>query len=228
MYEAVVSLTAGNKVGIGTASVMTVKPLMVMENLPRFLASGDSIVLNPSVTNRTGKDGYVSLSINATNLDLKNTSERVFVKNGESKNVAFFASAHANGAKDPAFASKLNFRATIEGSDDSDEVENIVPILDRSMEEITATVGHTDDASYTEKLDLSGIDNGKLSISYAASPFATILEGMNYLRAYPYGCIEQQLSAIMPNLAIKALYESVGEKFDLKAITVPRYVDKEQ
>lgn len=41
---------------------------------------------------------------------------------------------------------------------------------------------------------------------------------------YPYGCIEQITSAVIPHIAVKHMYDSVGVPYDLKTKTV-RYYD---
>ncbi len=88
VFEAVVS-ASGNRVGIGSANVGTRKPIMVVSNLPRFFVFGDTITLAPSVINESGKDGYIRINIETTNGKFENMSERIFLKNHESKSVPF-------------------------------------------------------------------------------------------------------------------------------------------
>ena len=42
-----------------------------------------------------------------------------------------------------------------------------------------------------------------------------VLDGLKFLEQFPYGCLEQQFSALMPHLYLKQLYEAVGEAYDL-------------
>lgn len=69
--------------------MVTAKEVMLNENLPRALRSGDAAVLAPVVFNRTSKDSEFEVSIISDALEVSKPSKKTFVKSGESKAVAF-------------------------------------------------------------------------------------------------------------------------------------------
>jgi len=64
--------------------------------------------------------------------------------------------------------------------------------------------------SYTEKIDLTNtiLSSAKLTINFSQTILSNITSGIDFLANFPYGCIEQKQSAILPNVYIKKLYTS--------------------
>lgn len=229
--EALVSTTTGNRIGIATDKIMTQKTVMINENLPRFLGSADVVTFSPVVFNKTGRDQSFDVSINVDNMTVKSPNRTVFVKNGESYTVPFEGTiADIPLSATEPFASKITIKAVAKDSGELDEVENILPIIATSPKETVATVGKTIDSA-DEKIRLSAQirkNGGSLVVSYAASLLPNILSGIEYLKSFPYGCSEQRMSAIMPTVYLKQLYDSVKVPFDLKTKTVKEYIDQYQ
>lgn len=231
VIEALVSTTAGNRVGLATEKIMTTKTVVINENLPRFLGSADAITFSPVVFNKTGKDQSFDVSIAADNMTIKSPARTVFVKNGASYTVPFEATiAEAPLSSNEPFSAKIAIKATAKDSGEIDEVENTLPIVATSTRETVATVGKTQNSA-DEKISL-GADirknGGSLRVNYAASLLPNILSGIDYLKTFPYGCSEQLTSAIMPTVYLKQLYDSVKVPFDLKTQTVKEYIDPYQ
>ncbi len=210
---------------------MTAKTVMINENLPRFLGSGDEITFSPVIFNKTGKNQSFDVTIDASNITIDGAKRTVFIKSGESYTVPFKATVNnieANSSE-PA-AAKITFKATAKESNEVDEVENTLPILQTTTPETVATSGKTTDST-DEQIKLSGDirkNGGSVTVSYAASLLPNILSGMEYLKTFPYGCSEQRTSAIMPTIYLKQLYDSVKVSFDLKTKTVREYIDPYQ
>lgn len=117
MIEALVSTTAGNRVGLATEKIMTQKTVMVNENLPRFLGSSDIVTFSPVIFNKTGRDQSFDVSIIADNMDVRSPKRTVFIRNGESYTVPFEATISdiplsVNGP----FASKIVLKAIAKDS----------------------------------------------------------------------------------------------------------------
>ncbi|MFB0964346.1 MAG: alpha-2-macroglobulin family protein, partial [Patescibacteria group bacterium] len=223
VIETVVSTSADNRIGIAQTSVTTSKEVMVNDNLPRIFRSRDSVTLAPVVFNRTGKDAQFDVSVTADNLAVEKPAKKVLIKNGESATVTFEAvPADVASGQDRATA-KIVF--TAKAGDKSDSVEKTVPVFRSETWETVSTMGSTKDASYDEKLNLAGIDpdRGELLVRYSASLFGNAAEGLDYLVRYPYGCVEQRTSAVMPSVILKRLADAVGSPFDLDKRTVPYY-----
>lgn len=229
MIEALVSTTAGNKVGLATTKIMTAKTVMVSENLPRFLGSADIVTFSPVVFNKTGRDQSFDVSIVANNMTIQSPTRTVFIKNGASYTVPFEATiVNVPLSSSEPFATKITLKAIAKDSKEVDEVENTLPINMTSTKEMVATVGKTT-GSADEKIKLSADirkNGGSVTVNYAASLLPNILSGIEYLKSFPYGCSEQRTSAIMPTVYLKQLYDSVKVPFDLKTKMVKEYIDQ--
>lgn len=117
VIEALVSTTAGNRVGLATEKIMTTKTVLVSENLPRFLGSADTITLSPVVFNKTGKDQSFEVSITADNITIKSPVQTISIRNGESYTVPFEATvAEAPLSGNEPFFSKITFKAVAKDS----------------------------------------------------------------------------------------------------------------
>ena len=157
---------------------MTQKTVMITENLPRFLGSGDVVTFSPVIFNKTGKDQSFDVSIKADNMTIKNATRTVFVKNGGSYGVSFETTIGdvPLSVAEP-FASKITFKAVAKDSGELDEVENTLPIVQTSTKEMVATVGKTTNSA-DEKIKLSSDirkNGGSVTVSYAASLLPNIL-----------------------------------------------------
>ncbi len=223
VIEAVVSTAADNRIGIGSTVVTTSKEIMVNDNLPRVLRSRDSVVLAPVVFNRTGKDAEFQIGLKAENFTAEKPVKKVLIKNGESAAVEFRGVAVDVPRGQDRSVAKFTISATSGGK--TDEIEKSVPVFRSETWETVATMGSTKDASFDEKLNLAGIDpdRGELLVRYSASLFGNATEGLDYLIRYPYGCIEQRTSAVMPNVVLKRFADAIGADFDLDKKTVPYY-----
>lgn len=223
VIEAVVSTPSDNRIGVGEATVTTSKEVMVNDNLPRIFRSKDQTTLAPVVFNRTGADGIFDVSLAAEGFAIEKPSKKVSIKNGESATVEFQVVPGDVVLGEDRTMSKITVTATIGAK--SDSIEKTVPVYRSETWETVATVGSTKDASYDEKLNLTGIDptRGELLVRYSASLFGNAADGLQYLLRYPYGCIEQKTSAILPHVVLKRLSDAIGSEFNLDKVTVPYY-----
>ncbi len=230
VIEALVSTPEDNKIWVNYTTVMTQNPVIIEDNLPRFLNTSDTITFAPVIYNKTGKDSDFVVSLEANNWVLKSINKTVWIKNWESQKVEFlFEVKNAKDFKVGDF-STIKITATSKtNSSDFDWVIKFLPIINSSIIENVSTVWKTDGVSFEEKINISNkdIDNAKLKLNYGWTLFSYLLDGINYLETYPYGCSEQRTSAIMPNIYIKNLYDAAWIPFDLNKKMVKKYIDNE-
>ncbi len=225
VFETVVSTSPDTRVGFGETTAVTAQEVMVNDNLPRFFRADDSVTLAPVVFNRTGKDREFEVSVASEFLDVSG-KKKAFVKNGESKAVSFEAKVRPlRSLANEAEYAKISVEVVSEGV--SDAIEKTLPVVRGDTLESVATIGSTDDASFDETLNLRGIDRNRatLSVRYGGSLFANATDGLSNLLRYPYGCVEQRTSAVVPHVVTKRLYDSLGVPYDLNAVTVDAYSD---
>lgn len=181
--------------------------------------------------NKTGKDQSFDVTLNASHMDIRNSKQTVFIKNGASYTVTFPVTIKSNiETRSDPLASKITIKAQAKDSGELDEVENTLPIVMTSTKETVATAGKTSNSA-DEKIALSSLirkNGGSLTVTYASSLLPNLLSGMKYLSTFPYGCSEQRTSTIMPTVYMKKLYESVQVPFDLKTTMIKEYIDQHQ
>jgi uncharacterized protein YfaS (alpha-2-macroglobulin family) len=90
--------------------------------------------------------------------------------------------------------------------------------------ESTSTFGSTTTGSTTETIAGKNLSStqGELAITQGATLFVGLLDGLRFLEQFPYGCLEQQFSALMPHIYLKELYYAVGEEYNLKQSMISR------
>lgn len=228
VIETLINTPNDNKIWVNRAYIITNKKVMINENTPSFFGSSDEITLAPVLFNKTGKDQSFDITISATNANVINGKETVYLKNNEQKTIKFKIKLN-NIDKNPQQEdfSKINIKAIASETSDQDEIEKLIQIKPTTTSESISTIWKTDLASYEEKIDLSWLPNtsGLLKINYSATLLTALLDGIDYMQNYPYGCSEQITSTIIPNILIKNLYDATWIEFDLNKKTI-KYWDE--
>lgn len=230
--EVVVNTPDDNRLWIARTTLITNKKVMISDNLPRFFGSKDKIVLSPVVFNKTGKDGDFTVSLSVDNVSIKDSNKKVFIKNWEQQIVPFEIEVNdiwISGNKDNIF-SKINIKAVNTTTNDEDEIEKFVQIKETSTPETVSTAGKTDKTSFDEHIDLESLlkNVGNLKVNFGATLMTSLLDGIDYLNNYPYGCSEQKTSAVMPNVFIKNLYDAAQVSFDLKNKFITYWISNDE
>lgn len=230
VLEALVTTPEDNKIWVNYETVMTSKEVMIDDNLPRFLGTDDTIVFSPVIYNRTWKSWDFEVSIEATNGNLKETKKTINLSPWESKKVEFSFDTLKSVNYKSQEISQIRIKA-ISKLDNSklDEIVKKLPINLWTISEDVSTVWKTSDVSSQEKINLSNISKkeAKLTLDYSATLFTYLLDGIDYLSAYPYWCAEQKTSVIMPNVYIKKLYDVSWKEFDFKKKFIKKYINNE-
>ena len=220
VVEALVNTPSDNKIWVSTTTFETNKKLMISDNLPQVFWSLDQISLSPVIFNKIWKDWEFEISLTATNAKVQNSTQKISIKNWEQKTVYFTLKIDDIGINVDKnnLLSEINIKAKSLNTNDEDRIQKFVQIKETSTPEFVATVWKTSDVSYDEKIQIWDVlsNAGVLKINYWASLFTSLLDWIDYLQNYPYGCLEQKISSIMPNIYIKKLYNSAWKEFDLK------------
>ena len=119
------------KTGTLAASAITQKRLMVTPNVPRFLRHGDTCLFSVKVSNLSGKDQTVDVSLSMSNgatgdemaMIVGESAKQLFVKDGASSEVSFVLAA----PRAPVFMA--NYRVIARGDGVSDGEQAAIPLL---------------------------------------------------------------------------------------------------
>ncbi len=103
----------------------------------------------------------------------------------------------------------ITFRAKTD--EDSDGLQWTIPIQVPRLRESVAVSGTITDATGEEKVltpKEAYTELGEIDVTVASTAMVNLAGGMSYLFTYPYGCLEQRASAVLPIILAKDLVEA--------------------
>lgn len=199
----VTALTKDSLFGSGEEKLIVKKPLLLKSALPGFARIGDSFEAGVVVYNYTGEEGEIELLAQAEGISLKGEKERkVFLRDGESREVRFLFEANKTGE------AKLSFKAVMGEYSDGIAV-NLAIDLPRQTETV-ALFGDSLKDEEEEILIPEDIypDIGGVSVAISSSLLFSLKSPFASLLSYPYRCLEQRLSRIFPLILFKNRLEN--------------------
>ena len=191
-----IAQTADSRFGRAQADFRTSKPLLLLPALPRFARVGDRFKGGIVIHNNSSNPGQISLDCEARGIQLldENPLREFSLKAGESKEILYDFKAEKPGR------ASFSFRARMGGETDGLEL-NIPVRMPRPTETVAFFEKTTESDIQTVRIpkDIYAEDS---QLEVFASPSAlTGLKGcIDYLTSYPYLCLEQRLSSILPYL----------------------------
>ncbi len=201
----------GNSFGTAEKSVPVKTDLMLMPTLPRVLGPGDSITVPVTVFALNEKIKNVGVTIK-TEGNIKTLGDKkkklVFEKTGEKD--AYFKLKVENAVGDckvilKAVSGKYNV--------EKQTTINIRPSSPRiySSEKKEGSPGKSTDFKIPDR-GLKGTNRASVVIS--RRPKLDIERRLSWLINYPYGCIEQTVSAVFPQLYLKEFIKDTSIDID--------------
>jgi uncharacterized protein YfaS (alpha-2-macroglobulin family) len=201
-----VAADAGERFGSGDKRFTISKTLQAMPALPRFLSVGDAAQATVMVHNNSKAALQVRVSATVTGVDLAGQPQlELDVPAGAARPAVFPVLA-----KQPGEAS-FTFKAV--GGAYKDAVITRLPVNLPALPE-TLGVGEGSTTSKVEhKLPAVGAvipGRGGLEITFDRTGLSRLDEGLAYLVGYPYGCLEQTTSKVVPMVALTDLAKTVS------------------
>lgn len=200
-----VAVDALDKGGVGSSKVVVSKKLMALPALPRLARVGDVFEAGVVVHTHGSDVAEATVTAEATGVTLDGPNTRT-VPLGDSKGheVRFKFKA------DKAGEAVLRFK--VEGGGERDGVEQRIPVQLPVELEAVATYGDTTDKRVEGLVPPGGMrtDVGGLDITMSSTILGGFNEGMRQLIEYPYGCIEQMSSRLIPFVALREIYGKFG------------------
>ncbi len=201
-----VAADSGERFGSGEKRFAINKPLQAMPALPRFLSLGDALSAKVMVHNNT-KDpikATVTVLVEGAVKLTGEPSQMVEVPAHAAKPVLFPVAASLEGQAD------FTFKVT--GAGLNDAVKNSIPVHRPTTSETTlvgegVVKGRAEHPVAVPANILPG--KGELEIVLDPTGLSRLDEGLAYLVRYPYGCMEQTTSKVVPMLALSELTQSL-------------------
>lgn len=191
-----VAQTRDSQFGQNELSFKVSKPLLLLPSLPRFARLGDKFQAGVVVNNYSSRKGEVTLYAEATGILLldKKTTQQFSLDPGQGKEVLFTFEAEKPGKAKFAFRAKMG--------EETDGLEIILPIQFTRPLETVALFDQTQESREEKILVPENIylEESKIEVQAAASAISDLKGSVDYLTDYPYLCLEQRLSSILPYL----------------------------
>jgi uncharacterized protein YfaS (alpha-2-macroglobulin family) len=198
------AVSADTRGGQARANFAVNKPLMVRLDLPRFATQGDRFRVSAYLHNETDRERKVTLEAWARGLELDSRKADLTVPPRQAVRRDWWATA-VSGAPATIGASALS-------GDLNDAVELVLPVNPFTKTQFDAWSGQTEEqAKITLSLrDDAALDRTLLTVAVAPSVASSLFSSLDYLVHYPYGCVEQTVSAFLPDLYVLQLLEARG------------------
>jgi len=199
--------TKNSLFGAGEKRIRVNKNLMLTSSLPAFLRIGDSVKAGILAHNRTEEDNEVMLQAETDGVILTSEDmQQLTLPKGDKQEVLFSYKAEEEREATLIFRGKM--------AEETDGLKVNIPILLHRLPLTTALFGSTSEDSHREWIAVpedAAPGWGHVRLSMASTIFTDIKGGVEFLFGYPYGCLEQKISRILPII----LAEDLITAFDL-------------
>ncbi len=195
-----VAQTLESEFGRGESDFRVSKPLQLLPSAPRFARVGDSFQAGVLVHNFSASPGNVTVGLKAEGIVCSDATPRTLI-------------LEAGGASEAVFpfevtgpgAAHLEFTARM--GQESDGLILSIPLEQPRDAETVALFDQTAVSKKDEVAIPEAVSPERNVLDIQASPTALFgLEGgLGELREYPYACLEQRLSAVLPYLVAPRL-----------------------
>jgi uncharacterized protein YfaS (alpha-2-macroglobulin family) len=196
-----VAADAGTCFGSGEKRFTVAKRLQAVPALPRFLAPGDRAQAAVAIHNNTSEKLEVTVTATIAGLTMRGGSTRkIKVPAHALRRVVFDVAAEHDG--EASFLFKAEAQSLV------DRVLMRIPVRRASIPETVMVGEGGTQAAATHVLPALGEvvpGQGGLELSLDRTGMGRLDEGLAYLVGYPYGCLEQTTSKVVPMIALSDL-----------------------
>ncbi len=188
--------------GSSDAEVRVKSPIMVASTFPRLLSPGDTIDVPVTVFHmrESNENVRLNLSINGP-LRLLDPSQKTIAFSGESDSVVTYTCA----VKEQTGPVKCIVTASAGSERATEETDLEVRVPERSRTVVQAGVAEPSWSTEFTPYGLVGTRSAFVELSTV--PELNLMERLDQLTRYPYGCIEQTISKVLPQLVVGDLVD---------------------
>jgi alpha-2-macroglobulin len=200
------AVTRTHQVGEGRLNIQTKKDLLLRPLLPRVLTTGDQAHLTVMVHNYSDTARTVRVSLAGRNLQIQSDeTQTLTIPAGGVTAVGW--GVIPSGTTE----TQVTFTA-IAGDGAGDAVQIPISIQPLSVRDIQSISGE-----FTGEISLEVFkpqelltDNSQVILRLSRSPASSLLDGLEFLTGFPYGCVEQTMSRAMPNAVLGRASSQLG------------------
>jgi uncharacterized protein YfaS (alpha-2-macroglobulin family) len=200
------AISLNHFVGQSQTNIETKKDLLLRPMLPRMLTIGDQAQISTMIHNYSSTDQKLRITLNVPGFNINGeATQSVTVKANKVLAVGWSVV--------PEVAAETNITfVAVADSGLSDSVQLPLPVQPLAIKDIQSISGKFNGAISLplpvppDLLPEASVVTLKLS----RTPASTILDGLEYLTGYPYGCVEQTMSRAMPNAVLGRASTQLG------------------
>ena len=193
------AITADSKAGATVNRVIVRKNIIVRMGQPRFLRKGDVVTIPVIVHNYLQQTKQIQLSLDAAGLDIvSGSTQQVTVAPRADATILYRLRASAVGT--------ATLTAKAISSPESDALQITLPVHPSGVAETIASSGviantgdRTSQLSFPANTDPAA---HSLTIQVSPSIAGSLFSALDYLTTFPYGCTEQTMSSLLPNIIV--------------------------
>lgn len=202
--------TADTQIGEATANVVTQKDIIVRPLLPRVLTVGDTVALSAIVHNYSdeGQEVAVTLAeVDQQQLRVQDElTQTIAVAAGGLRLVGWTVTATTAGETEIVVTARPTAGRTA-----GDAVQLTLPIQPLAIPDVSTQVGQFSGRLQTSlTMPARALEMSSVEIQLSRSIAGSLLEGLEYLTGFPYGCVEQTMSKALPNAVVGRALNQLG------------------
>lgn len=203
------AIANSDKAAFGSNSLETIvsRDVLIRPFLPRFMATGDTARIGGIIANTSGGDRTVTVTLKVQGLDLhQGADQSITLADGAQKKVLWQAEAGPEG--------NASVNIQVRGTDgkELDAVTNTFPVTAYSIPETVATSGEIKGTARETIYLPADVDKTRGSLDVTLSP-SLGLDGLSAIRSlldYPYFCVEQITSKLLPSIYVHRVIGLAG------------------
>ncbi|MBI4928828.1 MAG: hypothetical protein HY835_13755 [Anaerolineae bacterium] len=191
------AVTRTHQVGEAFTQIETRKEVFVRPVLPRVLTRGDQASLTAFVHNTGSQAQNLTVKLSAPGLQLLDeASQTVTVPPGVSQRVEWPVRVAVSTPTEATIS-----LAGAQGVVDAVRLPLLIqPAAIREIQHVAGLTGG--EAILTVNLPEVDVETSQVTLNLTRSPAGTLLNGLEFLIGYPYGCVEQTMSRALPNAVV--------------------------
>jgi uncharacterized protein YfaS (alpha-2-macroglobulin family) len=189
-----VAQTQDSRFGREETHFKVTKPLLMQASLPRFARVGDEFAGGVVIHNQTEREAEVTIDCQAKGILFmdENSTRRISLSAGESQEVLYGFRVDRPGTAEFEFKARMD--------EETDGLEISIPLKLPRPTETVALHGESEKTA-EEKIRIPEDvypEESRIDFSASASALSGLKGSVDFLTEYPYLCLEQRLSSILP------------------------------
>jgi uncharacterized protein YfaS (alpha-2-macroglobulin family) len=214
------AVTQSTQVGETTLNIVTQQELVIRPLLPGSPVAGDTFELPTMAHNYAAVPVTVTLTLEAERLRLEAPpTQTLALQPGEMRIAAWPVTAAEAGAG----------QVTITGITDAggaDAVRLPLNIHPLAIPDVYTQAGDFSGAwSTTLVVPETALISSTIQVRLSRSPAGSVLQGLEYLTGYPYGCVEQTMSRALPNAVVGRALTHLGIEDPALQASLPELIN---